>query len=783
MKRLGVFFSGEWINKSKYLKLVTPFLLIFSLFVSVWIVSRPTDLSTRAALAGKYNPKFDVTLYNNPPKINSGTSTTLVVSSTAYAKSKVVIGFDVPTGDQKTTAVLRLKLVKSDLATVNVYELGGSVKETDNNLKVIDSYPVKLIGTIDNTKKSVDGYVELDVSEVVQKNDAFRVIFLLETLSNGSATYSSRETKTAPQLVLTKQPNATVQLGVRGVTIAQGDRFHIPLYITEPGTSAHRVTRFVDHFNINTNAFTYMSYAGTKNYINGSMHYSVTPEVSKILTSAYVDSGYLNLYDVEADPIIYYFLNANNATPGSYPISLDTNFSTGSSHYLKEASCNGSVCNEIDLVDYSVVSPTNISVIAPPAENTCHATVASQVSLALNNVVNVYPVNPANYQGVRIFVGGKMSDNSTFLEGTDKVYGDYYNGVYTPLITNASTNYLTLSFRTYNDGAHPDLVLDPSQVVIQTSNTQYTVNVPRISIDNYRNAIITFYVARDGSTYYASNLRSYTDLSYPPYNTYNIYQQLNLDINLSPAANPQPSAIHTYNLGAKCNVAPSPITPTPTPTTVPNAAPYFNADPIISSYNGTVGSFYSYYLVPHVIDENPYTDIYSIVSGPSWLTLDGSSNGLMVSSSVPLSAVGLNTFVVKVTDEFGQFDTATFRVTVDDNQTPTPIPPTLTPVPPTLTPVPPTLTPVPPTPQPQVILNSGTNQNCNTRCNSIGLTCTSIGTDSLGINGKYYDRTSQGCQLLPLSGGIATCTQIMYSAGSNTCSGIVADWTRCKCVN
>ena len=81
-----------------------------------------------------------------------------------------------------------------------------------------------------------------------------------------------------------------------------------------------------------------------------------------------------------------------------------------------------------------------------------------------------------------------------------------------------------------------------------------------------------------------------------------------------------------------------------------------------------------------------------------------------------------------------------------------------------------------------VILNSGTNLNCNNFCKSSGYdSCTSIGIDDGGTDNGFYNNECN----IAVDGN---CTHVMYfyedeEDGQMFCSGNVAYWTNCLCKN
>jgi hypothetical protein len=93
---------------------------------------------------------------------------------------------------------------------------------------------------------------------------------------------------------------------------------------------------------------------------------------------------------------------------------------------------------------------------------------------------------------------------------------------------------------------------------------------------------------------------------------------------------------------------------------VPLWAPTFTLSPFTQP-TITAGQNYYGYIYTNASDMNGYAMTYGLVSGPSWLSV--SSSGVL--SGEPLSTnVGLNTFVVSVTDSGGLTNTATMNVTV-----------------------------------------------------------------------------------------------------------------------
>ncbi|HEX7261772.1 MAG TPA: putative Ig domain-containing protein, partial [Luteolibacter sp.] len=127
--------------------------------------------------------------------------------------------------------------------------------------------------------------------------------------------------------------------------------------------------------------------------------------------------------------------------------------------------------------------------------------------------------------------------------------------------------------------------------------------------------------------------------------------------------------VGSHNFTAKAIYSGGAVTSTTSPFTVLNTAPTFNANPIAGS-NATEDSAYSGSIAGYGADVDAGdTRTYSKVSGPAWLSV--ASNGEL--SGTPLNAaVGLNSFVVRVTDASGASATATLNVTViNTNDAPT----------------------------------------------------------------------------------------------------------------
>jgi len=82
----------------------------------------------------------------------------------------------------------------------------------------------------------------------------------------------------------------------------------------------------------------------------------------------------------------------------------------------------------------------------------------------------------------------------------------------------------------------------------------------------------------------------------------------------------------------------------------------------------------------------------------------------------------------------------------------------------------------------QVILNSASNNSCNTVCSDNGKGCVSIGQDSYGTY-NYYWRSS-ACSFGSCEYISGNCSTVMSAQCSpaNTCCGIATYWTRCLCV-
>jgi hypothetical protein len=92
-----------------------------------------------------------------------------------------------------------------------------------------------------------------------------------------------------------------------------------------------------------------------------------------------------------------------------------------------------------------------------------------------------------------------------------------------------------------------------------------------------------------------------------------------------------------------------------------NGAPTFTANPF-SAASGLVGQAYSASIAAAATDPNPgETLTFSLISGPAWLSVAANGN---LSGTPGAGDYGTNSFVVRVTDSGGLFDTATMNLTI-----------------------------------------------------------------------------------------------------------------------
>ena len=93
-----------------------------------------------------------------------------------------------------------------------------------------------------------------------------------------------------------------------------------------------------------------------------------------------------------------------------------------------------------------------------------------------------------------------------------------------------------------------------------------------------------------------------------------------------------------------------------------NQPPVFSSDPM-TGVAATEDVAYTQTLAGSATDPNGGTLTYSKVTGPSWLAI---ASGGALSGTPANSDVGVNTFVVRVTDSVGATDDATLRITVNN---------------------------------------------------------------------------------------------------------------------
>ncbi|QQS39597.1 hypothetical protein IPM62_05215 [Candidatus Woesebacteria bacterium] len=504
MKRINAFIAGEWIVKNKYLKLVAPFLLIFSLFISVWAVSRPSMLRPKASSVNIYYPRIDTTLYSSAVKIDPNKSTTLVSSISKTAKSKVVVGFDFPGNGNYESAVFRIKPQKTVTPDVNVYLLMGEIGETDVSLKVLDTYPTKLIGKMSNSKKSSDGYLEINVTETVNSVDNVKIYFLLENLVTGTNTYYSRESSTKPQLVLNSPTSTSTvfTLVKNGNVVARpGDYVPLKSNIVSPQDTISYI-----EFQINPDSrLSYLGFIKKSTCIvtNHNCYLTfLTPPILGITANQATSP-----LEIDGDMVELWYKVPDNATVGTV---YNNNLVSGSlliNPYtvpITDATVNGS----------SQISITNNVPYCNLPYSESHRSLT--VSNAVTNVQANIPYAEIDTGGptglfAKIEIYGVTNNTIPPTSANTIHYGTLENTTYTQLQTGAS-QHLILAFHGPTSPQAITHNFEPRTLSLMIDGEQKTIYVPPVQI--YNNSThdewMAFYPTTDGSSYHANNVTSTT---------------------------------------------------------------------------------------------------------------------------------------------------------------------------------------------------------------------------------------------------------------------------------